>query len=88
MDVLSKRFSINPTSLSKKFKNELGETLTEYINRKRVNASLTLLAATRLPIGEVAEKVGYLNENYYSRIFKKIQGITPREYRNIMVGEE
>ena len=88
LDVLSKRFSFNPTSLSKKFKNELGETLTEYINQKRVNASLPLLAATRLPIGEVAEKVGYLNENYYSRIFKKIQGITPREYRNIMVGEE
>lgn len=87
LDILARRFSINPTSLSKKFKSELGETLTEYINQKRVTASLPLLAATRLPIGEVAEKVGYLNENYYSRIFKKIQGMTPREYRNTMLGE-
>lgn len=88
LDILARRFSINPTSLSKKFKSELGETLTEYINQKRVTASLPLLAATRLPIGEVAEKVGYLNENYYSRIFKKIQGMTTREYRNTMLEPE
>lgn len=87
LDVLARRFSVHSSTLSKKFKHEMGETLTDYINERRVRASLPLLAATRLPVGEVAEKVGYLNENYYSRIFKKIQGMTPREYRNTMLGE-
>ena len=84
LNSLSEKLDINPSSLSSKFKKEVGQTLTDYINHRRVNASLILLVTTRLPIGEVAEKVGYLNENYYSRIFKKLQGMTPREYRIIM----
>lgn len=85
---LAERFCVNPSSLSKKFKSELGQTLTDYVNQKRVKASLIFLATTKLPVGEVAEKVGYLNENYYSRIFKKLQGMSPREYRAIMTESE
>lgn len=82
---LADQLNMNASSLSAKFKKEVGYTLTDYINQRRVNASLILLVTTNLPIGEVAEKVGYLNENYYSRIFKKIQGMTPREYRMSMI---
>lgn len=86
---LAEKLNMNASSLSAKFKKEVGYTLTDYINLKRVKASLILLVTTNLPIGEVAEKVGYMNENYYSRIFKKIQGMTPREYRmSMMVGKE
>jgi YesN/AraC family two-component response regulator len=78
---------MNASSLSAKFKKETGCTLTDYINQRRVNASLILLVTTKLPVGEVAEKVGYINRNYYSRIFKKIEGMTPKEYRESMRGE-
>lgn len=88
LNSLAEKVSINASALSKKFKNELGMTLTDYVNQKRVDASMALLATTKLPIGEVAAQVGYLNENYYSRIFKKIRGISPREYREIMTGKE
>lgn len=85
---LAQRLNMNASSLSAKFKKEVGCTITDYINQKRVKASLILLVTTNLPIGEVAENVGYINENYYSRIFKKLQGMTPREYRNSMMLEK
>lgn len=85
---LADKLNINASSLSAKFKKEVGYTLTDYINQKRVNASLIFLVTTNLPIREVAEKVGYINENYYSRIFKKLQGMTPREYRMSMIMEK
>lgn len=81
---LAELFNVNASYLSLKFKKEVGQTVTDYINEKRIAASLVLLVTTRLPIGEVAEKVGILNENYYSRLFKKLQGMTPREYRSRM----
>ena len=88
LNYLAERLNMNASSLSAKFKKEVGCTITDYINQKRVKASLILLVTTNLPIGEVAEKVGYINENYYSRIFKKLQGMTPREYRSSMMIEK
>lgn len=88
LNFFAEKFSINASSLSKKFKSETGLTLTDYINQKRVDRSMLLLATTRLPIGEIAAQVGYLNENYYSRIFKKLRGVTPREYREMVEKKE
>ena len=87
LNTLAEQLNVNASSLSAKFKKETGCTLTDYINQRRVNASLILLVTTKLPVGEVAEKVGYINRNYYSRIFKKIEGMTPKEYRESMRGE-
>lgn len=82
---LAEQFNVNASYLSIKFKKEVGQNITDYINEKRVASSLPLLATTRLPIGEVAEKVGILDENYYSRLFKRLRGMTPREYRKRML---
>ncbi len=81
---LAAYLNVNPSYLSARFKKETGMTLTDYVNEKRIRSSLALLTTTRLPIGEVAEMVGILNENYYSRLFKKLQGMSPREYRSRM----
>ena len=70
--------------LSAQFKKETGKTLTDYINEKRIHESLVLLAATELPIQEVAERVGIYDENYYARLFKKYQNQTAKQYRNMM----
>lgn len=81
---LSEKVLVNSSYLSAQFKKELGKTLTDYVNQKRIQSALILLATTDLPIQIVAEKVGIYDENYFSRLFKRIQNITAREYRCII----
>lgn len=81
---LAEKFSVNGSYLSSQFKKENGNTLTGYLNEKRVQSSQILLATTSLPIQEVAARVGIYDENYFSRLFKKLRQMTPREYRSKM----
>ena len=62
----------------------MGKSLTEYVNEKRITASYPFLATTGIPIAVIAEKVGIYDENYFTKLFKKYQGMTPREYRQLM----
>ena len=77
-------FSISPSYLSALFKKETGSTLTEYINNKRIDISVSLLNTTDSSIQNVAAQVGFLDVNYYTRIFKKLKGISPSAYRNLI----
>ena len=67
--------------LSKLFKEEKGETYINYVSDKRLEKSCQLLAETDLSIKEITAEVGYNDQNYYSRIFKKKYGLSPKEYR-------
>lgn len=84
LKLLAEKGMVNSSYLSAQFKKETGKTLTEYINQKRISSSLVLLTATDLPIQRIAERVGIYDENYFSRLFRKIQGSTPMQYRNMM----
>ncbi|MCR5716919.1 MAG: response regulator [Lachnospiraceae bacterium] len=64
------------------FKNETGQTLNQYITEYRVEKARLLLDDPRYKISDVAEKVGYLDVNYFGKIFKKVVGLSPTEYRN------
>lgn len=81
---VSEQVNISPNYLSAQFKKETGKTLTDYMNEKRIHDSLILLTTTDLPIQEVAARVGIYDENYYARLFKKYQGQTAKQYRNMM----
>lgn len=84
LKLLSEVGSVNASYLSAKFKKEVGRTVVDYINEKRVYSSLLYLTATELSIAEVAEQVGIGDENYYARLFKKYQNRTPSQYRTLM----
>ena len=81
LSILADLIKINPSYLSTQFKKENQITLTDFINQKRIQHSLTLLNTTDLPIHRIAERVGILDENYFSRLFKQQTGKSPREYR-------
>lgn len=81
LESLALKYSVNKNYLSTRFSREVGMTLTDYINLTRVRRSLKLLSDSALSMQEVAERVGFTDANYYSRIFKKIHGTTPNEYR-------
>lgn len=84
LGMLAEKVSVSPNYLSAQFKKEMRQTVIEYINQKRIYQSLVLLATSDIPIQEVAERVGIGDENYFSRLFKKVHGDTPKQYRNLM----
>lgn len=68
--------------LSTTFSAEVGKTLTEYVTEKRMKHAAYLLASTHLQIQSVAQHCGILDMQYFSKIFKRYMGQTPRSYRN------
>ncbi|WP_282936039.1 response regulator [Paenibacillus sp. RC67] len=73
--------NMNETYLSYLFKKETQTGFTEYLNQLRLDKASEYLAETNLPSYLIAEKVGYANINYFGRIFKKMIGLSPQQYR-------
>ena len=65
----------------KRFVSEYGKTPYEYALERKMDAACELLRSTRLPISDIAEKLGYSDQHYFSNLFKKRIGQTPRNYR-------
>jgi AraC family transcriptional regulator len=59
----------------------MGVTPLNYINQKRVEKGKYLLEHTQFSVGEISEEVGFKDELYFSRVFKKYVGISPLAYR-------
>lgn len=72
---------MSPNHFSSIFSQEMGTTFIEYLIGKRMERAKELLRTTQLRSSEVAYRVGYRDPHYFSSTFKKIQGMTPREYR-------
>lgn len=66
----------------KKIKELTGLGIMEYVTRKRMYTAAGLLTKTRLHISEIAQKTGYPDNQYFSKVFKQNFGMSPREYRN------
>lgn len=76
------RSAIIPTSsLYKMFHTHFGCTVNEYINSKRVEKAEELLLGGNWSIEEISEKLGFSTQQYFSKIFKKIKGVSPAQFR-------
>ncbi|WP_424767805.1 response regulator [Paenibacillus sp. sgz302251] len=73
---------VTPAHFSKVFKQEMGVTFIKWLNQYRVEEAKKLLKNTWLKTYEIAEKVGYQDYKYFSIIFKKHTGCSPRDFRN------
>ena len=82
LEIISGELHIGRTKLCRLAK-ELsgGQTLSHLIAQRRISAAKTLLIQSDLPISSVAEAVGISDYNYFSRIFRSITGLTPRDFR-------
>ncbi len=78
---LSKIFDVNPSYLSSLFKKETGSTLTEYVNKQRIERAKELLVSTSIQIQNIAQRCGMLDVNYFTKTFKKYTDLTPKKYR-------
>lgn len=78
---LAKICFISEGHLCRFFKNNIGKSVTEYINEFRIEKAAVMLANTDENITNIAFEVGFDDLNYFSRIFKKIKNKSPLEYR-------
>lgn len=85
LNALSSLLNVNASYLSSLFKKETGSTLTDYVNRKRIEHGILLLNATTLQIQTVALYCGIPDVNYFTKLFKKYIGKTPKEYREAVM---
>ena len=81
LEAASERAGVSKNHLSFEFSRETGETFTEYVARVRVDEAKRLLATTSLLVYEVGERVGYPSVEHFSRVFKKVAGVSPVKFR-------
>lgn len=75
--------SLSPAYLSNVFKKETGENFVDYLNSYRIEHAKTKLKDSNLSVNEIAYSVGFQDARYFSKLFKKYVGITPKDYRKI-----
>ena len=73
--------NISPGYLSTLFKKEVGQTLTDYVNSRRVEQAAAMLRSGTLQVQTVAQYCGIPDVNYFSKLFKRYTGVSPKEFR-------
>ncbi|MFC3802214.1 response regulator [Cohnella sp. GCM10012308] len=71
----------NPAYLSRLFRKETGMSLTDYIAQAKIERAKRLLTETNDKISNIAEGLGYMHFSYFAKLFRKIAGVTPQDYR-------
>ncbi|MCL2404893.1 MAG: AraC family transcriptional regulator [Defluviitaleaceae bacterium] len=75
-------FNYHPGYLSSVFKKYTGVSLMDYINRTKIDAAKEILLSSSEPIKQIANKIGFADEKYFMKVFKRLEGTTPSKYRN------
>jgi len=83
LDKISGAVYLNPSYLSRSFKQNTGITISDYILEVRITKAKELLLNSELKVYEIAQRVGINSLEYFVRMFKKKLGISPNEYRKI-----
>ena len=82
LSYLADMVHFSDSHLSKTFKKETGTTISEYIARMRCRHAAQLLRNTELSVQEISNYVGYPDNNYFVKVFKKQYGVTPTAFRS------
>ena len=81
LDALAARYAMNPSYFSRRFHEECGMSVVECVNRARIRKSCLLLKRTEASVLEIAFAVGYNNLSHFNRYFRRLMGMSPRDYR-------
>lgn len=78
---IAREFSYNPDYLSALFSKTTNVSLTHYINRTRIDISKSLIVDYEISVKEAAYSCGFTDEKYFMKTFKKMENLTPTQYR-------
>ena len=79
---IAEKFGVSASYIGTLFREQEKTTITKYITQLRISRAAELLTGTKLQIQTISKKVGYSDQNYFARIFKKQTGLSPGEYRS------
>lgn len=82
LETIANYVNISPSYFSSIFSQETGETFIDYLTKIRIKKAMELLKTTTQKCSEIGYSIGYNNPHYFSYLFKKIVGVTPKEFRS------
>ncbi|MEK8132074.1 response regulator [Paenibacillus filicis] len=83
LTLLAEQFHFSPQYISKKFKDTYQKTIVMYLTDLKIERAKSMLSGTSLSVAEIANQLGYEDENYFSKVFKKQVGVSPSPYRKL-----
>ena len=81
IDEIAREVGISPRHFKRRFKQAIGETPLNYLQRIRIEAAKKKLECSRAPVSEITWQIGYVDSSSFCRLFKKTTGLSPRDYR-------
>lgn len=81
---LAKQFYLSESALRRRFKEEVGISINEYVNQRKIEESKMMLQSG-VPVGEIARRLSFYDLSHYYRTFKKYTGMTPQYFRDTNV---
>ncbi len=82
LNTVAAQVNISPSYFSAIFSGEMGQTFVEYLTSVRLEKAKELLMCSSMRTAEIGYEVGYKDSHYFSYIFKKVVGCSPKEYKN------
>ncbi len=79
---VAKYVGLSSAHFSTVFSQTLGRSFINYLTAMRIERAKELLSTTNMKLANIAMEIGYNEPNYFSHVFRKLEGITPKEYRN------
>jgi len=79
---VAEAFNYNPNYLSNAFKKHTGVSLLDYITGTKIDFAKSLLLSSKDSVKNIANYVGFEDEKYFMKVFKRLEGVTPSQYRN------
>ncbi|MGB5944834.1 response regulator [Paenisporosarcina sp.] len=87
LDALGRKVDLSPIYISKMFKEKLGINYIDFLTECRIEKAKKLLSNPEKSLKEITFEVGYHEPNYFSKVFKKMCSVSPKEYRNSLLGK-
>lgn len=84
LNMIAENIYLSPSYISDLFKKQTGENITDYLAKVRIEKAKILLKDLQIKSYEIGEMVGYKDPAYFSKVFKKVVGVSPNEYRSIV----
>ncbi|MGE7980520.1 response regulator [Psychrobacillus sp. NPDC093200] len=88
LDILAQKVDLSPIYISKMFKEKLGINYIDFLTECRIGKAKKLLNNSERSLKEITFEIGYHDPNYFSKVFKKMCGVSPKEYRKTKLSKK